>query len=124
MFCQKSVKREELHNIEYMEKSNQIMSNALFDPIMRVRLSGVSDLPAAEGKYHLPCLVKFESKVEKIRKTGTLPSQDLAMPELCRILGHGLARGHVYDMGSVWEKYQQITEETPESEIPQRYLSR
>ena len=48
------------------------------------------------------------------------------MSELCKILEHGLALGHVYDMGSVWEKYKQISEEmvTPESEIPQRYLSR
>ena len=36
----------------------------------------------------------------------------------------GGAHGHVYYIGSVWEKYQLITEETPESEIPQRYLSR
>lgn len=123
MFCQ-SVKREDLHNIEYMKKSKQIMEDASLDPVMRVRLSGISDLLAAEGKYHLSCLVNFERKVEKIRKTGILPSQDLAMPELCKILEHGLALGHVYDMGSVWEKYQKITEETPESKIPQKYLSR
>ena len=123
MFCQTD-KREELHNIEYMKKSVQIMEDAKFDTIMRVRLSGISDLPAAEGKYHLPCLVTFERKVEKIRKMGILPSQDLAMPELCNILEHGLALGHVYDMNSVWEKYQQLSDETPESEIPQKYLSR
>ena len=125
MFCQ-AVKREELHNIEYMKKSKQIMEDARLDPVMRVRLSGISDLPAAEGKYHLSCLVNFERKVANIRKTGVLPSQDLAMSELCKILEHGLALGHVYDMGSVWEKYNQISEEmvSPESEIPQRYLSR
>ena len=102
------------------------MEDARLDPVMRVRLSGISDLPAAEGKYHLSCLVNFERKVEKIRKTGVWPSQDLAMSELCKILEHGLAFGHVYDMGSVWEKYKQISEEmvSPESEIPQRYLSR
>ena len=48
------------------------------------------------------------------------------MAELCNILDHGLALGYVYDMSSVWDKYKQISEEmvTPESEIPQRYLSR
>ena len=52
--------------------------------------------------------------------------QNSAAQILCKILEHGLAVGHVYDMGSVWEKYKQISEEmvTPESEIPQRYLSR
>ena len=123
IFCQ-SVKRLDLHNIEYMKKSIQIMEDGSLDPVMRVRLSGISDLPAAEGKYHLSCLVNFERKVERIRKSGILPSQDLAMPELCKILEHGLALGHVYDMGSVWEKYLQITEAIPESEIPQKYLSR
>ena len=38
--------------------------------------------------------------------------------------GGGGALGHVYYIGIVWEKYQLITEETPESAIPQRYLSR
>ena len=107
-----------------MKKSKQIMEDARLDPVMRVRLSGISDLPAAERKYHLSCLVNFERKVEKNRKTGVLPSQDLAMSELCKILEHGLTLGHVYDMGSVWEKYKEISEEmvTPESEIPQRYV--
>ena len=37
-----------------------------------------------------------------------------------------MAFGHVYDMGSVWEKYKQFSEEmvTPEFKIPQMYLSR
>ena len=64
MFCQ-CVKREDLHNIEYMKKSKQIMEDASLDPFMRVRLSGISDLPAAEGNYHLSCLVDFERKFEK-----------------------------------------------------------
>ena len=103
MFCP-SVKREDLHNIGYMKKSKQVMEDASLDPVMRVRLSGISDHPAAEGKYHLSCLVNFERKVERIRKSGILPLQDLTMTELCKILEHGLALGHVYDMGSVWEK--------------------
>ena len=70
--------------------------------------------------------MKFERKVEKNRKTGVLPYEDLVMTELCNILDHGLAFGYVYDMSSVWVKYKQISEEmvTPESEIPQGYLSR
>ena len=64
MFCQ-AVKREEQHNIEYMNKSKQMMEDTRFDPVIRVRLSGISDLPAAEGNYHLSCLVNFERKVEK-----------------------------------------------------------
>ena len=36
------------------------MNNAKYDNKMRVRLAGVSDLMAAEGKYHKYCLTKFE----------------------------------------------------------------
>ena len=52
--------------------------------------------------------------------------QNSAAQILCKILEHELALGHMYDMSSVCEKYKQIFEEmvTPESKIPQRYLSR
>ena len=45
------------------------------------------------------------------------------MLELCTVLEDGLTRGHVYDMGSVWEKYKKNSD-TYESEIPQKYMSR
>ena len=77
----------------------------------------------AGGKYHLNCLVKFERKVEKIAKSGAKSAEDLAMLELCTVLEDGLIRGHVYDMGSVWEKYKKKSD-TYESEIPQKYMSR
>ena len=70
MFCQ-CVKREDLYNIEYMKKSKQIMEDTSLDPVMRVRLSGISDLPAAEGNYHLSCLVKLKKSARLEFWTGS-----------------------------------------------------
>ena len=68
-------------SIEYMKKSNQITEDARLDSDTRVRLSGISDLPAAEGKYNFSCLVNFERRVENIRNSGVLSSHYLAMQE-------------------------------------------
>lgn len=37
---------------------------SLFDPVMRCRLAGVSDMMAAEGEYHFKCYVLFCRKHE------------------------------------------------------------
>lgn len=64
MFCQEK-KKAKLHSVETLEKSAEIILNAQSDPTMRIRLSGVSDLIAAEGCYHLKCLVKSQREASK-----------------------------------------------------------
>ena len=59
VFCQRP-SRHQLINIRSYNVNDPIMNNAKYDNKMRVRLAGVSDVMAAEGKYHKYCLTKFE----------------------------------------------------------------
>lgn len=89
-------------------------------------MSRVSDLIAAEGCYHLPCLITFERRQEKpklsMEPLYTEPHDDCMM-KLCRDLCAGLCRGHVYDMGDVWDRYENMCNGvgTP---VPKKYQSR
>ena len=58
IFCQQQ-SRQKLINIESFNINDPIMRNAKYDNKMSVRLAGVSDLIAAEGKYHKYCWTKF-----------------------------------------------------------------
>ena len=59
IFCQRP-SRHQLINIRPYNVNYPIMKNAKYDNKRRVRLAGVSDLMAAERKYHKYCLTKFE----------------------------------------------------------------
>ena len=48
MFCQSQNKRK-IHRVQTLEKSADVIERAKSDPVMSTRLSGVSDLIAAEG---------------------------------------------------------------------------
>ena len=90
---------------------------------MRVQLSGINDLIAAEGKYHLKCLVQFERKVHNHEKEESHITTDKALNSLCLDIENVLAKGHVYDMGMIWNKYLELSK-AHNSHTPQQYLSR
>ena len=87
---------------------------------MRIRLAGVGDLVAAEGKYHLKCLTNFKREC-KISATDT--ENHHVMVDLNHHLEQGLSQGHVNDMGEVWKNYIKRKQELGQ-EIPRRYASR
>ena len=59
MFCQKDKAKQNLTSVTTLNKSTEILEASKFEPKMRVRVAGVSDLIAAEGKYHLSCYAQF-----------------------------------------------------------------
>ena len=72
---------------------------------MRVRLAGVTDLVADEGKYHVKCYRKF------IRENETSGGEDECITPASACfqnavdeLRAGLARGGVYKLSSVWQR--------------------
>ena len=87
---------------------------------MRIRLAGVGDLIAAEGKYHLKCLTKFK---RECRAAAAETEIDHLFTDLTHNLEEGLSQGHVYDMGNIWTSYEKKKSEM-DKEIPRRYLSR
>ena len=58
LFCQQC-SRKTVHSVESFHTSNKIMQSVPYDHKLKVALGGVSDLMAAEGKYHLACYSKF-----------------------------------------------------------------
>ena len=85
IFCL-SQSRQQLINIESYHVNDPIMRNAKYDHKMDVGLAGVSDLMAAEGKYHKYCLTKCNRTTA--RNALKCEQGDIAMVILCNELSH------------------------------------
>ena len=120
MFCQVK-ETSKLRSVMTMNLSDKILQLAKSDLYMRVRLAGIADLIAAEGKYHPQCLVEFERKMKKKAEGGNTVDNNL--DRICCELLDGLALGNVYDMGHVWNRYQALCEENHDI-VPDSYISR
>ena len=93
IFCQCTKAREQLVSISSFNVSNSILESSHLDYIMRVRLAGVNDLIATEGKYHKKCLLSYKyqtsKNIQKSQKT------DLAMVFLSAELRHASEHNQV-----------------------------
>ena len=79
-----------------MALSDKILFMAEGDVVMRVRLANVSDLVAAEGKYHVQCWVRFQRNIDASSlKTGGNKKRDECLDILCSNILTGLNSGHV-----------------------------
>jgi hypothetical protein len=90
-----------------METSNTILSNAIYDEVISSRLAGVSDLIAAEGKYHLKCYTKFKRSVEKTKVVQDQESdpRGKCFEEVMESLDVGISRDNIYSLKSVWRYF-------------------
>ena len=124
MFCQEGndCQKGKMRNVRELGFSTKILNLSQRDTTMRVRLSNVSDLIAAEGKYHFQCWVEFQRKVEKLSAVQN-DGNDKHMDRLCYQLLRGLSHGYVYDMGDVWSDYKEMCDKDS-IPLPQRYISR
>ena len=68
IFCQSEKPKDRLVSIMTFSMSKQILQSAHLDYKLSVRLAGVNDLIAAEGKYHLICLRAYERSTSKTEK--------------------------------------------------------
>ena len=122
IFCQSgSAKDPYMRNIRELPTSENILILAKNDKVMRIRLAGVNDLHAAEGKYHLKCLSKFK---RQCKSSGTKTKEDdTVMTEMCLNIEPGLSQGHVYDMKDIWNSYSKTKQELGQ-DVPRKYESR
>ena len=81
---------------------------------MSAILAEVSDLIAADGSYHLPCLITFERRCVKNKLVSgpEEPEFDESLMKLFRDLSARLTRSHVYNMKDVWNRYKKLCEES------------
>ena len=88
-----------------IDVSKEIMEAAKKDFVMRSRLTNIIDLVADDAINHPQC------KVEFLRKANTDQSDEATKPEtICfkKLVGEirlGLARGDVYTLPDVWQRY-------------------
>jgi hypothetical protein len=88
---------------------------------MRLRLAGVNDLIAAEGKYHNKCLNAFKYDIQKTKKE--CETIDLAMIFLVQELGYAASKNQILQLSDVWERYCSLVAQT-NGDIPQSFISR
>ena len=125
MFCQEAGDSKNIRNVATMELSQKVISLAELDSTMHVRLANISDLVAADGKYHLKCWVQFQRRESKVttKIDGHTGNRDNCLARLCTDIITGLGLGHVYDMGMVWLYYTKMCNKE-NVELPQRYTTR
>ena len=122
IFCQTFKPKEKPRSIATFHLSNRILENAAYDQKLRIHLAGVSDLIAAEGIYHLQCLVKFNRAAEHVQEKVS-DGNDLALVWLSQELRIAAEKGHVFELSEIWKRYCDIAR-TSNISIPASFDSR
>ena len=90
--------------------------------MLRVHLSTVNDLIAAEGKYHLRCYSKCKRDSSKA-KQDEIKCIDLPMQWLVAELKENAQKGYVFELSEVFKRYCELCD-TAETSVPLSFLSR
>jgi len=111
IYCQCESKAK-VHQILTLETSDRILNGAKLDCILRYRLAGISDLVAAEAKYHLQCHASFMQNLNKTQAAigaDNLSSYNQAcFNAVVQELEKGLDGGNIYTVKSVWDRYCEL----------------
>ena len=110
-----------LHSVQFFNTSNSIKELATYDQELMVALAGVSDLKAAEGKYHLKCYTKYKRDAADVKRNAG--KSDLPMAWLCSYLQNSASKGHIYVLNDMWLYYTELCAET-QIDVPQSFGSR
>ena len=126
LFCQDDMGGT-LRQVMTLEMSAKVLAGAERDPTLSYRLAGITDLVAAEMKYHLKCYVVFCRKVEKLNEhTPDQSDQDALFDESCfhevvKELGVELEAGNIFYVSSVWDRYWELcSSRVAETKFPQK----
>lgn len=109
-FCQTDIvgKAGVPTNVEIEHTSSKMLSLAQFDPTMCRRFAGVSDLMAAEGKYHLKCYVSFCRKYDKQYGEKNPSPEIICFRNVMTELEKEMEKGHMFLLKTVWEHYSKL----------------
>lgn len=110
IYCQ-SVTKGNTHQVMTLETSDKILNGTKHDCILRCRLAGISDLVAAEAKYHLKCHSSFMQKLNINPPTDTENLSDhshICFTNVVKELEKGLDEGNIYTVKSVWDRYCEL----------------
>ena len=124
MFCQdaETPKKQILCSVTTFKMSQRILEGAKCDHGLSLRVAGVSDLIAAEGKYHPNCYKKFQRTVSR---SGNVARDESGAVLLWLIeeLKKSAEQGHILELKEVWLRYCFLAAEQ-NVDIPSSFRSR
>ena len=124
MFCQdkETPKKEILCSVTTFKMSQQILEGAKCDHDLPLRVAGVSDLIAAEVKYHPNCYKKFQRKVTR----SEMVAKDESGAELLWLieeLKKSAEQGNILELKEVWFRFCSLAPKQ-NVDIPPSFKSR
>ena len=78
---------------------------------MICRLAGISDLIAAEGKYHLKCYTRYLKKSTQKISEDNEDANVRRFKEVMALLEKRLSQGHIYSLKAAWTYYSNRLEQ-------------
>ena len=121
MFCKNINSKLQISSVTTLKVSDRILEASKYDQYLSVHLAGVSNLIAAEGKYHNPCYMQFLRKTSKTKESSE--NTDLAMEWLIDELTVAATKANVFQLSEVWKRYCDLAESTKIAIRPS-YISR
>ena len=107
IFCQKGPTGG-LRQVLTLETSDKISKNKNSNLALSRQLAGITDLVAAEVKYHLHCYSKFQKTIGKSECSSTFfPSvlNQTCFKHVMHEFQAGLKNREVFTVKSVWARY-------------------
>lgn len=111
IFCQTDLKRVALSQVQTFETSGKVISKVVNDKEMSCRLAGISDLIAAQGKYHLKCYTCYLNKMTQKISEDDQDANVTCFKEVMALLEMRLSEGHIYSLRAVWTYYSKRLEQ-------------
>ena len=92
--------------------SDAVIEAARSDYDMRYKLAGISDLFAADARYHLHCYVNFKRRTSGADQTAnTHDPVKICVQRVVQDLSTGLSHGEIYNLLDVWNRYSELLSE-------------
>ncbi|CAH3166947.1 unnamed protein product [Porites lobata] len=123
IFCQhgSTSKKQTLCSVTTFKMSQQTLKGAKCDLDLSLRVSGVNDLIAAEGKYHPNCYKKFQRSAS--RSVDIAKDDSGAVLLFVDELKTSAEQGHILELKEVWLRYCSLASEN-NIDIPPSFRSR
>lgn len=74
-------------------------------------MAGISDLIAAQGKYHLKCYTCYLNKMTQKISEDDQDANVTCFKEVMALLEMRLSEGHIYSLRAVWTYYSKRLEQ-------------
>lgn len=120
IFCQDASSKGTLCSVTTFQMSNNILHLSKYDQNAHVRLAGVNDLIAAEGKYHPTCFKKFQRSATKTKESSV--KTDVAMEWLVAELKESSKKAHVIALSETYTRYCELVKKA-NVEVPLSFAS-